>query len=32
MLSVSNKAQECIATYFQSRAVSPIRIFYDAGG
>jgi hypothetical protein len=32
MLNVSNKAQECIAAYFQTREVSPIRIFYDTGG
>ena len=32
MLNVSPSAQKRIAGYFQSRAVSPIRIFFDTGG
>jgi len=32
MLNVSEEAQQRITAYFQTREVSPIRIFYDTGG
>ena len=32
MLNVSPSAQQRIAAYFQSHAVSPIRIIFDTGG
>jgi hypothetical protein len=32
MFSVSDVAQQRIAEYFQAREISPIRVFFDAGG